>query len=285
MEDNNKHKIIDTKLPASAASIVVNNASKWFELDNTQSSYLTATLDKNTTATLVGQVKAQALGQSTLVISFTFNEMEQPVEITLTTEVVQVTLQAEMVKAIPQHVVVNSEHDLEFLIKNTSLLDATNIQMVLGNLPESATIEEENSEDNVLIDGVVRRTIVEFNQLDPSARKLDKARQFRIKARIKINQAGLFDLGTLITFDEAKTLDDPTEQAGVKLTGGVDNQQPITAEHITMISAITSPLPLKVKLGSQHVVKVTFTNQSESFPVTGINITVGEQLVPSNSWV
>lgn len=153
---------------------------------------------------------------------FKYNESYVTLEFA-ETEVIQVLLIAEILGKMPDKFVANSEHTIEFLIKNTSKLSATDIEIDNDALLfESITITEE------IINGQPSTNPIyflrEFNSRSKTERKLDTNQQFRVKAIFRANEeTGIATLDTLIKYKESATTVDKDEQLCLslnKLEGG-----------------------------------------------------------------
>lgn len=225
-------------------------------------------LNKLSEAKVVGTFKPSSSGKKVLTATFSYNEGEDvPINVIVT--VVQVHLTVEITKELPPKVVKNSEHPIEFLIKNTHIVDAVITGFDYGSLlKDSIQINEES------IDGSSSVTTYSFEEFEEKLKKelkLDPHKQYRITAIYKvIDESRENDI--LFKYKESATLEDKLEQEGVR----PQFLKNVTIEKNATVKVVGKSNIQKVnfKIGGEEKIEFTFTNTSSEFPATGANITI-----------
>lgn len=233
------------------------------------------TLKVNESAKIVGVYTPSAPGKKKLKALFTCNEKHDPIEIFLQTEVIQVQLIGEIIKGLPEKVVVNSEHEIELLVKNISGLDATQIDIQIGRLlDDTISISEEDINKNNL--GTY--TLIEFNE--KTNKKLDTNKQYRIKGTYKApKEEGNDPLDFLIKYNESQSLKDTNEKMGLSfntLPNGSTTVISIEDAKIKVTSIVKPEDIPTLKVNQKQKIEFQFTNADSQYPITGIHITVTE---------
>lgn len=225
-------------------------------------------LNKLSEAKIVGTFTPTSPGEKLLTALFTYNEGEEvPVELKLT--VVQVQLTAEIIKGLPNTVVKNSEHPIEFLIKNTDLTDAILMGFNHGSLIEGSIVISEEAIDG--ISEVITYSFAEFQEKLTTGLKLDSHKQYRVKATYKvIDENNKNDI--LFKYKESDTLENESDREGVRirLLENINIEKEATVKVIGKASAQN----LNFKMGEKEKIEFIFTNMSSDFPATGVNITI-----------
>lgn len=274
MKNKNFKELLDIK--KSAAN---NKLKSTYKIDKIKSENIDFSyLEPKDSSKLVGIFKPGTAGKKKLTTIFKYNESCVTLDFA-ETEVIQVLLVAELLAKLPDKLVANSEHIIEFLIKNTSGLSATNIEIDGGALLfESITITEE------IIGGQPSTkpiySLREFNSRSKTERKLDTNKQFRVKATFRAKEeTGIATLDTLIKYKESATLVDKDEQLGLslnKLKGGsttIIGKLDDRGNPRVFIEGKVS-IPDQLKLDQEETVEFTFENKSSEYPATGVVITI-----------
>lgn len=259
---------------------IINNTSQYFVLNKEDSENIGHSLQKESSVILVGTFIAKNHGEKKLSVSFSYKEGDS-IDLSTKTEVVQVQLNLEMIKSIPEKVAAKSEHEVEFLIINKYGLDATDINIIPGMLGDITIIEESIDKNFEKVQEINRFSLEEFNLKQKNEKVLDSYRQFRVKGRAAINNSGLFKLGTWINYDEAQYLEKNEYKKGVEIVGS-QNGKEIIVESISIIGELIQPLPDKIKLGKEYSIKFMFKNQSTDFSATDIKIDIKDQINPNS---
>ncbi len=255
---------------------VINNTSQYFVLNEEDSKNIGHSLQKESSVILVGTFIAKKCGEEKLSVSFSYKEGDS-IDLFTKTEVVQVQLNLEMIKSIPEKVAAKSKHEVEFLIINKYGLDATDINIIPGMLEDITIIEESINEKFEVVEKINDFSLEEFNLKQKNEKVLDSYRQFRVKGKVIINDSGLFKLGTWINYDEAQYLEKNEYKKGVEIVGS-QNGKEIIVESISIIGELIEPLPDKIKLGKEYSIKFMFKNQSPNFSATDIKIDIKDQI-------
>ncbi|WP_010598037.1 hypothetical protein [Rickettsiella massiliensis] len=255
---------------------VINNTSQYFVLNEEDSKNIGHSLQKESSVILVGTFIAKKCGEEKLSVSFSYKEGDS-IDLFTKTEVVQVQLNLEMIKSIPEKVAAKSKHEVEFLIINKYGLDATDINIIPGVLEDITIIEESINEKFEVVEKINDFSLEEFNLKQKNEKVLDSYRQFRVKGKVIINDSGLFKLGTWINYDEAQYLEKNEYKKGVEIVGS-QNGKEIIVESISIIGELIEPLPDKIKLGKEYSIKFMFKNQSPNFSATDIKIDIKDQI-------
>ncbi|WP_010598328.1 hypothetical protein [Rickettsiella massiliensis] len=183
--------------------------------------------------------------------------------------VIQVQLTAEITQGLPIKVVKNSEHPIEFLIKNTHLADAIITDFNHGSLLEDSIIISEEA-----IDGSsqpITYSFAEFQEKLATGVKLDPHKQYRVNAIYKvIDENHKNDI--LFKYKESATLENELDREGVR----PQVLKNITIEKNATVTVIgkVNVQNLKFKIGEEEKIEFIFTNTSTEFPATGANITI-----------
>lgn len=274
MKENNRNEVVKLFGGTGGFDFITNNSD---DFDVKTESTIRASLAAQGSAILAGNFTAHHAGEKKLRVELKYKESGEVVQVFASTLVEAVQLGLEMVAGIPNTVALNSKHEVEFLISNNGKLDATKINIEPGQLDITEIIEEKYDESSKTWKQNSSFALVNFEQRQLADKKLDGSCRFRIKGNVTIKVAGNFNLGTLITYDEAKHLPDLAKKEGVKVVGSKDGQ-PIVVKTISVKGETTMSLPNRIKLGQTYPVRFTFTNNDADFNITNITIEIKDEI-------
>ncbi|MES2141400.1 MAG: hypothetical protein V4471_00715 [Pseudomonadota bacterium] len=224
-------------------------------------------LEKDKTAKLVGAFSPNALGKKKLTAIFNYKEGDV-VEVSSETEVIQVKLNIELVKPVDfsKNFPLNFEEEVEFLIKNETGLDATEIQ-IKTNLLENVTVEEGKPDGS---EGYNWESPIDLDIFEKNnSSKLDPSHRFRVKGKLKTDETGEKKLTILVKYRELESLaEDDLEKQGAKF------EENINIESVPIEGLLKKTLPDKTKLGNSYNVIFNFINKSKQFPATDVRIEI-----------
>jgi hypothetical protein len=271
MEDNNNVENLEFAEPKQDFEIV--KVSDNFEIKKDVSENIASTLAEKTTAKLVGTFTTKKAGKQKLTAIFKYGEGDA-VKVFTETEVIAVKLVIKLDKptVLPKNLAINSEQEVEFLINNPTEFEATKIKLEgIEGLVDISIIKEKpkNDGDYEVVGNTL--SVEDFNK--GSEVKLDAKHRFRIKAKIKTDEAESTTLKLLVKYHELEYL----EQADVDKEGA-KFEQTVDVQAIKVIGEVTTKLPAKIKLGSEYEVVFQFINENTEFSATGVNITVTEEV-------
>lgn len=270
MEDNNITELEAKRTETGTSIIRINDTIKGeFEIDANKSENTNkALLGKKEIITLAGNFTAKTLGKKTLVAIFNYDEGEEVRSKILETEAIQVSLSIKLDESssLPEKLPLNSEEEVEFLVTNESGLDATEITLETELLNEVTIVKQiPDGEGNYKTESPI--SLEKFNQQGNNS--LDHTHRFRINGKIKIVERENNKLSVLVKYKELETLavNDP-DKNGKKFAKDIEIVEvPIAME-------VIKPLPNKIKLGVATPVSFKFTNQSEQFAATNVQIEI-----------
>ncbi len=269
MEDNNNSENLVTELKQDFNIVTtIDN----FKIKEEESQNIASSLAKKTAATLAGTFTAKKVGKQKLKAIFSYREGDA-VEAFAETEIIAVKLAISLVKptVLPANLPIKFEQELEFLVNNPTEFEATKIEIEeIEGLVGISIIEEKPNDSGYEVIGNPR-SIEEFKK--NSEVKLDAKHQFRVKGKINTAEAGAKILKLLVKYAELEYLDDAD-----KNKEGAKFEKTINVQAIEVVGVVATQFPAKIKLGSEYEVVFQFTNQNTEFPVTGVNITVKEEV-------
>lgn len=262
-----------TESPVLFQQHAFQNHDKEYHVDQNQSTNIQNTiLNKLDTAQVVGTFQATSPGKRELTALFTYNEgKEVPVTVNIT--VIQVQLTAKIITPLPDKVVKNSAHPVEFLIQNKNEADAIISGFNPGPLlKDSIFIHEESIDGNT---PVITYTYKEFQEKLKEGLTLDPNKQYRVKAIYKVNEKEI-KKDVLFQYEESATLENPLDQEGVR-PPLLENVIIDGKANVTIIGKASFE-NLKLKISSEEKIKFTFTNIDPNYPATGIDITIRQKI-------
>lgn len=276
MKLNNKQKR-NVATEVKQAFNIITNDNTGFTVRESDSENIVESLQTSAVAKLAGTFEAKTAGNRTLTATFNYAE-GAAVTTTTTTTVIAVELTAILEQMLPASIALNATQEVIFLVSNTSGLDATDITIKDVN-DSLGTIQlfKEDDDGSGKYTATAKWTEVDmaiFNAKDASERTLDHNQRFRITATLKTNTAGEKNIELLVTYDEAKHLDDKNKKTGAKV------EYATKVVGITVEGTVSKTLLNNIKLGSTHELVFSFTNNSKEHAATGIKIVIDQQETP-----
>ncbi|MDQ8038799.1 MAG: hypothetical protein REH83_00140 [Rickettsiella sp.] len=270
-EDNTDEKIVAL---TQEKNIIINEEKvTGFKINTDDSENINnISLEKGEVIKLKGTFTPLVLGRRSLSTTLKFKEGTE-VKLSTKTEVIQVLLKIEPDLALTQltNVLLNSEKEVVFFIKNETELDATGIKVEETFLLKDVTlVEEELAETREYIEKGKILTLEEFNKVNTN--KLEFNHRYRVTGKLNTDVEGNKEFGILVKFNELKTLEVSDERKnGIKFSKKID------IISIPIKGKITKKLPDKIKLGQSIDVIFSFTNESKEFSATNIQLEVKQE--------
>jgi hypothetical protein len=271
MEDNNIAELEIVNTATGASIIHIDEAiNEEFNVDYEASQNInSAHLDKAVVINLVAKFSPKTQGARTLRAILTYAEGEAVKSEVLETKAIQVSLSIGLAtpSTLPEKLSLNSDQAVEFLIKNESGLDATQIKLNV-ELLDGVTIVKEIPDGNGGY--ITEGSEIQLDEFNAQANNsLDFEHRFRIKGKVKTDETGKKTLSVLVRYDELKTLaDNDSDKAGKKFESNIE----IVGVPIEV--QIIKPLPKKIKLGQTAELGFKFTNKSDQFAATNVQIEI-----------
>lgn len=265
MEDNNNGENVTLN---TESKVVVNKVTGFTVDEKLSENINTNSLAANSTAKLVGNFIPDVLGIRKLTATFKYAEGKD-IPISSETKVIQVQLSVALDPSVslPDKVALNCDHEVTFLIKNETELDATAIQINTTLLNDVKILEEEPVNDGYKAGHAI--TIEDFNTKNDN--KLDPNHQYRVTGKLNTEEQGAKDLTLLVKHKELESLKEGDENKN-----GVKFEKTITIETVKIAPSVEG-LPVKIKLGESADVIFSFTNESADFSATNVKIEITQE--------